>query len=84
MLENEKGNREHGYSTGMISAAVAIIACIVLYFGAPAIWIYPFSNMSGPVPGVIEQIFEPIDWLQLHSELYRKYLEWQLMLIDIH
>ncbi len=60
MLENEKGNREHGYSTGMSSSAVAIIVCIVLYFGASALWFYPFMKKSSPPSPVIQTIFEPV------------------------
>ena len=86
MAENEKGNIDHGYSTGMISVVAVIIISIILYLGAPAIWCYPslssYKVGYGPPPSrLILEMCQPVGWLYRNSNLYRKYIRWQFIRI---
>lgn len=58
---------------------------IVIYFGFPALWIWPIWKIygPGPPPKLFQTLAYPIAWICDHFAGYQKWVDWGFKLFGI-
>ncbi len=58
---------------------------VLVYFGFPALWVWPFVKIYGvgPYPAWTEYMGLPIQWLGNHVPAYREWVVWGMKLLGL-